>query len=51
MGKGPDHAKAKDGEGKKKKAAGQARELRARGRWPIADRPLIDPHHLHALIL
>ncbi len=27
------------------------KELYARGRWPIADRPLIDPHHLHALIL
>ena len=27
------------------------KELWARGRWPIADRPLIDPHHLHALIL
>ena len=29
MGKGPDHAQAKDGAGKKKKVAGQARELRA----------------------
>lgn len=29
MGKGPDHAQAKDGTGKKKKVAGQARELRA----------------------
>ena len=29
MGKGPDQAKTKDGAGKKKKVAGQARELRA----------------------
>ena len=29
MGKGPEQAQAKDGEGKKKKVVGQARELRA----------------------
>ena len=29
MGKGPEQAQAKDGSGKKKKVAGQSRELRA----------------------